>query len=73
MGPVVRISADTSCSKHLPLSEHRESSDVNQLYHERRKDHISHFVLRLAFCRTEDQRKWLLQQETELFRCVKLE
>ncbi|KAK1258999.1 putative DNA primase large subunit [Acorus gramineus] len=32
------------------------------------KDVISHFVLRLVYCRTEDQRKWFLSMETALFR-----
>lgn len=45
------------CAKHLPLSR---SADI-------RKDVISHFVLRLAFCRPAD-RAWLLTQECELLR-----
>ncbi|KAI4384225.1 hypothetical protein MLD38_002408 [Melastoma candidum] len=32
------------------------------------KDVISHFVLRLVYCRTEDLRKWFLSLETTLFR-----
>ncbi|KAI6692207.1 hypothetical protein NL676_019917 [Syzygium grande] len=32
------------------------------------KDVISHFVLRLVYCRTEDLRKWFLSMETTLFR-----
>lgn len=35
---------------------------------ERRKDHISHFILRLAFARSEDLRRWFLAHEMELFR-----
>ena len=31
------------------------------------KDHISHYVLRLAYCRTEDLRRWFLAQECALF------
>lgn len=46
--------------KHLKCSTADES---------RRKDQVSHFVLRLAYCRTEDLRRWFLQQECELFRC----
>jgi DNA primase large subunit len=45
------------CAKQLPLSR---AADV-------RKDVISHFVLRLAFCRPAD-RAWLLTQECELLR-----
>ncbi|CAK7336135.1 unnamed protein product [Dovyalis caffra] len=32
------------------------------------KDIISHFVLRLVYCRTEELRKWFLANETALFR-----
>ncbi|KAF3431021.1 hypothetical protein FNV43_RR25751 [Rhamnella rubrinervis] len=32
------------------------------------KDIISHFVLRLLYCRTEELRKWFLSMETALFR-----
>jgi DNA primase large subunit len=33
-----------------------------------RKDQVSHFVLRLAYCRTEDLRRWLLAHECALFK-----
>jgi DNA primase large subunit len=32
-----------------------------------RKDSISHFVLRLAFCKTRDAREWFVRQEQRLF------
>ncbi|XVF85308.1 hypothetical protein PTKIN_Ptkin17bG0107200 [Pterospermum kingtungense] len=41
--------------------KHPQGEDVN-------KDIISHFVLRLVYCRTEELRKWFLSMETALFR-----
>jgi hypothetical protein len=34
----------------------------------RRRDVVSHHVLRLAYCRTDDLRRWLLALECDLFR-----
>ncbi|XP_039764600.1 DNA primase large subunit [Pararge aegeria] len=34
----------------------------------RRKDHIAHFILRLAYCRTEELRRWYIARELELFK-----
>ncbi|GJQ69696.1 hypothetical protein Trydic_g22268 [Trypoxylus dichotomus] len=34
----------------------------------RRADHISHFILRLAYCRTDSLRKWFLARELEWFK-----
>ena len=55
------------CKKYLSLSSNSHK-DVD-LDGERRRDHVSHFVLRLAFCRgTEDIRRRYLNLETTLFR-----
>ncbi|CAI4230276.1 unnamed protein product [Auanema sp. JU1783] len=34
----------------------------------KRNDIIGHYILRLAFCRTPENMKWLIQQEVDLFR-----
>ncbi|KAK9318266.1 eukaryotic and archaeal DNA primase, large subunit-domain-containing protein [Lipomyces starkeyi] len=57
--------------QYLPLSPNSVSGRVNkgsQLDSERKKDHYSHFILRLAFCRTEELRRRFVKAETILFR-----
>ncbi|KAL2743463.1 DNA primase large subunit-like [Vespula maculifrons] len=34
----------------------------------RRKDNISHYILRLAYCKDKDQAKWFINQEIQLFK-----
>ena len=34
----------------------------------RKQDHISHFILRLAFCQSPEQTKWFIQHELDLFK-----
>lgn len=55
-------------NKHLPLSAItalRTGVDVDR---ERLRDHVSHFVLRLAFCRSEDLQRRFVRTESILFR-----
>ncbi|XP_011161547.1 DNA primase large subunit [Solenopsis invicta] len=34
----------------------------------RKKDHISHFILRLVYCHNDEQAKWFINQEVEFFK-----
>jgi DNA primase large subunit len=52
--------------KYLPLSASTSGSAALQA--ERRKDHYSHFILRLAFASTEDSRRRFSRVESMLFR-----
>lgn len=53
------------CNLHLStsLSLHDRLNSLEQ----RKSDHVSHFILRLAFCRKESLREWFIKQESELF------
>lgn len=53
-------------AKHLPLSQNSSRSSSREL--ERKRDHYSHWTLRLAFSATEDLRKRFARLETQLFR-----
>ncbi|OLL24461.1 DNA primase large subunit [Neolecta irregularis DAH-3] len=58
--------------KYLPLSSNTSRNSTSQNHtaseQERRKDHYSHFILRLAFCRSEELRRSFVRAEKELFR-----
>jgi len=51
-------------TRHMPL----RSIDFMEQKKHLRKDLVSHFILRLAYCRSEDLRRWFLAQECHLFK-----
>ncbi|KAJ7940701.1 eukaryotic and archaeal DNA primase, large subunit-domain-containing protein [Mycena leptocephala] len=56
----------TQCEKYLPLkSSNAVGADKEA---QRRIDHLGHFVLRLAFCRSEELRRRFVKAETTLFK-----
>ncbi|KAJ6630728.1 eukaryotic and archaeal DNA primase, large subunit-domain-containing protein [Mycena sp. CBHHK59/15] len=54
------------CDKYLPLKSSTALGVDRDS--QRRIDHLGHFVLRLAFCRSEDLRRRFVKAETTLFR-----
>ena len=53
----IQVAAGAS-SVYIPPENRREFKE---------NDNISHFICRLAYCRTEELRKWFLTQEVRLF------
>lgn len=51
-------------TKLMPL----QGEDETKIKENQRKDVTSHFILRLAYCRTEDLRKWFLEREVQLLK-----
>ncbi|RLN50494.1 hypothetical protein BBJ28_00019678, partial [Nothophytophthora sp. Chile5] len=63
------VKLEKTLNKHLPL---RSAAPLNAKKAEAdaMKDVLSHFFLRMAFCQTEELRRWFLSQESTLFRYV---
>ncbi|KAJ3137623.1 hypothetical protein HK100_000598 [Physocladia obscura] len=60
-----------ACEKYLRLEPNHPAptpEDNRRIAAQRRMDQQSHFILRLAFCRTEDNRAWFVKHETALFK-----
>ena len=49
--------------EHMPLRQSSEHFDSD-----RRKDNISHFILRLAYSQSGDLRRWFITQECHLLK-----
>ncbi|KAF8212305.1 eukaryotic and archaeal DNA primase, large subunit-domain-containing protein [Mycena galopus ATCC 62051] len=56
----------TQCEKYLPLKSSLAVGVDKEA--QRRTDHLGHFVLRLAFCRSEELRRRFVKAETTLFK-----
>ena len=54
---------DKACTQYMPQ---RESAP--ELEEDMRKDQVSHFILRMAFSRSAELRRWFLRQEEVLFK-----
>ncbi|KAG8863375.1 hypothetical protein FRB96_008867 [Tulasnella sp. 330] len=59
---IIKLQTD----KYLPLSAN--TAFTRDLDGERKKDHVSHFILRLAFCRSEELKRRFVKAEVTLFK-----
>lgn len=58
---------EKTLNKHMPLRA-AAPMRAGQAENDATKDVLSHFFLRMAFCQTEELRRWFLTQESTLFR-----
>jgi DNA primase large subunit len=64
----MEVSLKPLLQKYLPLSFGDSKSKSAVAEQERKKDHYSHFILRLAFCRNPELRNKFVRLETTLFK-----
>lgn len=64
----LKTALNSKCKEYLPLLSNTITSRSGEFDFQRRKDHYSHFILRLAFCRSEELRNRFVNAETQLFR-----
>ena len=66
----LRDAKPTSLRSFYELADRVDMKKVKDedIVNNRRNDWISHFILRLAYCRSEELRRWFVSHETDLFR-----
>ncbi|CAG0915717.1 unnamed protein product [Notodromas monacha] len=65
---VAEISKVENLRPYLKLESSNTPEAMEAALEARKRDYLSHFVLRLAYCRSETLRRWFVTQEADLFR-----